>query len=325
MGIRDPGWVVRLADGAMCRLRSSLRRRECRSASTCSSCRRPPAVPVIWSIAAASSAWCWLVFGVNAANAKAHAMRRNSSRSSNRWILPVAGSYRKFWSAAGASALGPVDVPRNVDAKRNVASGAGGRFLRIRRSKRLSSLNTLALRPGRGRRRRSARRPSSTASAAAENPSTARPAHAASDRADRCQSATRTNSDHSVSRWYSSRWSSGLPGNRSSLAVDEQLLQAQVDCPDRPVVVDGTEQLAADGDELHQCGLAPFVDGQAALGEHAVAEQPVEVERPNAVARHVRVAKHEIHVVDGVEAAEQAAQETEPSRAVAAGGLSPGA
>ena len=48
--------------------------------------------------------------------------------------------------------------------------------------------------------------------------------------------------------------------------------------------------------------------------EHAVVQQPVEVERPGAVARHVGVAEHEIHVVDGVQPAEQAPQKPQPLR-----------
>ena len=43
-------------------------------------------------------------------------------------------------------------------------------------------------------------------------------------------------------------------------------------------------------------------------------QQPLEIERPGVVARHVGVAEHEIHVVDRVDAAEQAAQSTQPAR-----------
>ena len=74
---------------------------------------------------------------------------------------------------------------------------------------------------------------------------------------------------------------------------------------------------AADGNEADQGRKAPLVDRQPLGGEHAVVQQAVEVEGPHAVARHVGVAEHEVHVVDGVQAAEQAAEEAEPVRAIA--------
>ena len=115
---------------------------------------------------------------------------------------------------------------------------------------------------------------------------------------------------------YSSRCSSGLPGKRSALAVDEQFLQRQVDRPDRAVVIDRAKQVAPHGDEPHQGRKAALVDRQPRGGEQAVAQQAVEVEGPLAVARHVGVAEHEIHVVHRIQAAEQAAQEAQPLRAV---------
>ena len=45
------------------------------------------------------------------------AMRRKSSRSSRLRILPVAGSYKKFWPAAGCGA-GTMHVPGRIDLQR---------------------------------------------------------------------------------------------------------------------------------------------------------------------------------------------------------------
>ena len=42
-------------------------------------------------------------------------------------------------------------------------------------------------------------------------------------------------------------------------------------------------------------------------------QQPVQVEGPGAVAGHVGVAEHEVHIVDRVDTAEQAAQQGQPA------------
>ena len=215
--------------------------------------------------------------------------------------------------------LGPIDVPGNVDAERQ-SFNSGGRFLRIRRSRTSSSLNTLAssLWPGAKKTIRS--------QAIFQCSFRARKSRQRSPRArsrgslERCQSATRTSSDHSVKCRYSSRCSSGLPGKRSALLSMNSSWRRQVDGPHGAVIIDRAEQVAAHGDEALQGREAALVDRQPAVGEHAVAQQPVEIEGPLAVARHVGVAEHEVHVVDRVQPAEQAAEEAEPLRAVAGRG-----
>ena len=66
---------------------------------------------------------------------------------------------------------------------------------------------------------------------------------AAPGRRLRASRPPRTSSDHSVSRWYSSRCSSGLPGNRCRLLSANSFGQRQVDRPDRAVEIDRAEQL----------------------------------------------------------------------------------
>ena len=83
--------------------------------------------------------------------------------------------------------------------------------------------------------------------------------------------------------------------------------------------IDRPKQLGPNRDEPHQGRQAAFVDRQPFVGEQAVVQQPIEVEGLGAVARHVGVAEHEIHVVDRVQAAEQAPQKPQPLRPVGIG------
>ena len=96
-------------------------------------------------------------------------------------------------------------------------------------------------------------------------------------------------------------------------------------CPGKSLAAPGRSPAPCDGsrspgtarpapDEPHQGRQAPLVDRQPLGGEGAIVQQPVEVEGPGAIARHVGVAEHEIHVVDGVQAAEEAAQKPQPLR-----------
>jgi hypothetical protein len=75
-------------------------------------------------------------------------------------------------------------------------------------------------------------------------------------------------------------------------------MASEVDRADRAMEVNGPEQLGANRNELHQRRQPALVNRQPAIGEHAVVQQSRDVERPRAVARHVGVAEHEIHVVD---------------------------
>ena len=116
-----------------------------------------------------------------------------------------------------------------------------------------------------------------------------------------------------------------VAGKDVPLALDEQVLQGQVDRPHGAMKIDGPEQLGADGDESHQGRQPALVDREPLGGEHGVVQQAVEVECPGAIARHVGVAEHEVHVVDRIEAAEQAAEESQPARPpFGVGGARPG-
>ena len=117
-----------------------------------------------------------------------------------------------------------------------------------------------------------------------------------------------------MKRRYASKCSSGLPGNRVALALGEQVAQRQIDRPHGAVKINRAKQLRPHADKLHQRRQAAMVNRQAVRAEEAVVQQSLEIERPGVVARHIGVAEHEIHVVDGVDAAEQAAQQNEPAR-----------
>ena len=105
-----------------------------------------------------------------------------------------------------------------------------------------------------------------------------------------------------------------IAGKQQVPAVGKQVGQGQVDRPHRAMEVDRPKQLGPHRDEPHQRRQAAVVDRQPLAAEEAVVQQPVEIERPRAVARHVGVAEHEVHVVDRVDAAEQAAQQPQPAR-----------
>ena len=106
-----------------------------------------------------------------------------------------------------------------------------------------------------------------------------------------------------------------VAGKEVLAAVGEQVLQRQVDGPDGAVEIDGAKQFGPHAHEAHQRVDSAVMDRQAAVGEEAVMQQPLEVERPRAVAGHVGVAEDEVHVVDGVDAAEQSLRELRASAA----------
>ena len=106
----------------------------------------------------------------------------------------------------------------------------------------------------------------------------------------------------------------GVAREKQALAVEEDVLQGEVDGPDGAMEVDRAEQFGADADETDQGGEAPLVDGQPLGREDGVVQQAVQIEGPGAVARHVGVAEHEVHVVDRIQAAEKAPQEPQPAR-----------
>lgn len=57
------------------------------------------------------------------------------------------------------------------------------------------------------------------------------------------------------------------------------------------------------------------MDRQTFFGKHAVMQETIEIEGLGAVAGHVGVAEHEIHVVYRVESAKKTSQKTQPFRA----------
>ncbi len=109
----------------------------------------------------------------------------------------------------------------------------------------------------------------------------------------------------------------GVAGEYKVPAIAKQFRQRQVNRSHGAVEIDGPEQLAADLHELEQRVDAAGMNRQSLRREEAVAEEPLEIVRPLAVATHVGVAEDKIHVVDGVHAAEQTSQQHEPLRMVA--------
>ncbi len=94
----------------------------------------------------------------------------------------------------------------------------------------------------------------------------------------------------------------------------KELGQGKVDGPHGAVKVEAAKQFAAGLQEMHECGQALGVERQPPGREKAVVEQPVQIEGARTVAGHGTVAQHKIHIVHGVNAAEQRAQQAQPDR-----------
>lgn len=76
--------------------------------------------------------------------------------------------------------------------------------------------------------------------------------------------------------------------------------------------VDGAKEVGARFDEVDEGGQAPGVNGEAGFGEEGVVDEAGDIEGTGVVASHESVAEDEIHVVDGVDAAEEGAEFDEP-------------
>ena len=74
------------------------------------------------------------------------------------------------------------------------------------------------------------------------------------------------------------------------------------------------KQLAARFDEVDQRIQSLDVQGQAVGREKAVVQQAVEVEGARTVPTHVAIAEYEVHIVHGVNAAEEGSEEMQPAR-----------
>ena len=94
-----------------------------------------------------------------------------------------------------------------------------------------------------------------------------------------------------------------IAGEQLLAAVGEQIPQRQVDRPHGAMKVNRPEQFRPGRHKTQQRVDAFLMHGQPRLAEKTVMQQPVQIERPRAIARHVSVAEHEVHVVDRVDAA----------------------
>ena len=104
-----------------------------------------------------------------------------------------------------------------------------------------------------------------------------------------------------------------VAGKQVLFAGTKQVFQGLVDRPHGAMEIDRAKQLAPGLPKSHQGIHAPVVDRQSPFAKKCVAKQSLEIEGPCAVARHVGIAQHEIHVVDGVEPAEQTPQHDQPA------------
>src|SRR5262249_5863461 len=93
----------------------------------------------------------------------------------------------------------------------------------------------------------------------------------------------------------------------------EQVSQRQVDGPDSAVKIQRPKQLPTRLHEMEKCVEPLNVQSQSFRSEKRIVEQAIEVEGAGSVTGHVTVPQDEVHVVDGIDASEQTAQEAQPS------------
>jgi hypothetical protein len=105
-----------------------------------------------------------------------------------------------------------------------------------------------------------------------------------------------------------------IAGEQELATLPEQVLEHQVDRADGAVEVQRSEEVGADPHEADERLHPSIQNRQASIRKERVADQPVEIERPRAEARHVGIAQDEVHVVDRVDPAQQAAQVPQPAR-----------
>ena len=96
-------------------------------------------------------------------------------------------------------------------------------------------------------------------------------------------------------------------------ALAEQVFERFVDRPYGAMEIDGAEQLATRLPKANERVHAAGMNREPLLAKKSVAQEPLQIVNPGAVTRHVRIAEDKIHVVDRVQAAEQAPQHYEPA------------
>jgi len=108
----------------------------------------------------------------------------------------------------------------------------------------------------------------------------------------------------------------GIAGEQILLALGEQVGQRQVDRSDRAVKVQRAKQFGSHANEPDQGRQPARMNSQPRFAEKTVMQQPFQIKSPCVIARHVRVAKDKVHVIDRVEPAEQASQKSQPARRI---------
>ena len=99
-----------------------------------------------------------------------------------------------------------------------------------------------------------------------------------------------------------------IAGQHVRHGLSEVFFQRQIDPAHRAMEVNCAEQVGSRFDKVNQRRQPARVNGQARRSEERVVQQPIDIERSCAVAGHVGVAKHEVHVVYGVDSAEERSQ-----------------
>lgn len=106
----------------------------------------------------------------------------------------------------------------------------------------------------------------------------------------------------------------GISGEQPPHGLSEVVFECDIDAADGAMEVDAAKQIGSCFDKIDQRGHATGVDCQSAVCKEAVMDESGDVERASVVAGHVRVAEHEVHVVNGIDTAEQRPQAAEPVR-----------
>lgn len=96
-----------------------------------------------------------------------------------------------------------------------------------------------------------------------------------------------------------------ISGEQSPHGLGEVVFECDIDASDGAMEVDAAKQIGACFDEIDQCGHTASVDCESAVGEEAVVNESGDIEGTSVVAGHVCVAEYEVHVVNGIDTAEQ--------------------
>lgn len=103
-----------------------------------------------------------------------------------------------------------------------------------------------------------------------------------------------------------------VAGEQHLAAVGKEIGEGEIDGAHGAVKVDGAKQFATHTDEPHHGIDTAVVNGQPSVAEETVVQQAMQIERLGTVARHEGVSQDKVHVVYGIDAAEQAAEHRQP-------------